>query len=1065
MRTSHIKGAIVMIQENYKLWIEEEDDCCSVMPKLEELLLDLRHSVAYSKAKSVYIKLLTARIPTESAKKISNKIAECLPKAIIAGMSLTLFGREADHVFLDMNCCYFEESSVTLLEHVGRPDHYKTAGRKYGRRISEMEHVKGVEIFCAGLNIDVSRFVEGVTEENSNIPFFGALAGVSLDRYANVEENYIGTFSNDTPTSYFIIGSRLYEAGIVMVVFCGEELHIRADYVLGWKPLGKELEVTESVTRTCISKIDNMPATEIYKKYLNVLPDDNFLKNICEFPLLVERNGCLLARVPPRYSYDGKIYFKADINAGEKLRLSYANPYELLRETKETSDLMWDFHPQAIFLCICGYRTLFLKEDAPQEVEDYSRFQTNLVINSGLGEIYRHHNKGGVLNCAFVAVGIREGAIPYSTYDEAPAVRSVGGSGTAISLTARLATFLEVTTRELKASNEELREMADAAKSASIAKSQFLSNMSHEIRTPINAILGMDEMILRESSNPAILEYAENIRMAGNNLLSLINDILDFSKIESGKMDIIPVEYAISSVLNDLVNMIQNRAHKKGIKFEVKVAHDIPSILFGDEIRIRQIITNILTNAVKYTEKGSVTLIVDYTPKDANTILLWVGVKDTGIGIKEDDLNKLFKAFERIEEKRNRAVEGTGLGMNISQQLLTLMGTKLDVQSTYGKGSTFSFMLEQKVLNWEQMGNFEESYRHAVTHREKYQEKFIAPNACILVVDDTSMNLTVVKGLLKQTKIQIDTAESGYECLNMVRRKKYDIIFLDHRMPGIDGIETLHQMKVLEGNLNIDTPVISLTANAISGAREEYISAGFKDYLTKPINSAQLELTILKFLPPEKISTSEEAEDSISEDGEITPLPQWLNRVEGLNTPEGIKHCGSIEAYLDALTVFAESILPGAKEITEFYLSEDWKNYTTKVHALKSSARIIGAFELSDRAKRLEDAGNSGYIEEIKAWNDDLIRLYKGYAAKLEPLIKKDVHVDTEKPPIDDAALSEAYEALNEVSLSYDYDSFMFVLKSLDEYQLPEEAAHKHKQLKAAASKPDWDEIHRLLKT
>lgn len=1054
-----------MIQENYKLWIEEDDECYSVMPKLEELLLDIRNSVAYTQAKNVYIKLLTARIPSESAKKVSKKIAEFLPKATVAGMSLTLFGDEAEHVFLNLNCCYFEKSSVILLEHVGRPDHYKTAGRKYGRRISETEHVKGVEIFCAGLNIDVSRFVEGVTEENSSIPFFGALAGIFFDRHTNLGEISSSVFSEDSLVKNFIIGSKIHDTGVVMVVFCGEDLHIKADYLLGWKPLGKELEVTEAVTRTCISKIDNMPATEIYKRYLNVFPDDNFLENICEFPVVVERNGCLMARVPPSYSHDGKIYFKADINVGEKLRLSYANPYELLRETQEASDRMWEFHPQAIYLCICGYRTLFLKEDAPQEVEYYRRLQANLVINSGLGEIYRHNDKGGVLNTAFVAVGIREGATPNFTYDEAPAIRNVGGSGTAISLTARLATFLDVTTRELKASNEELREMADAAKSASIAKSQFLSNMSHEIRTPINAILGMDEMILRESTNPAILEYAENIRMAGNNLLSLINDILDFSKIESGKMDIIPVEYAISSVLNDLVNMIQNRAHKKGLKLEVKAARDVPSILFGDEIRIRQIITNILTNAVKYTEKGSVTLIVDYTPKDADTILLWVGVKDTGIGIKEDDLKNLFEAFERIEEKRNRAVEGSGLGMNISQQLLALMGTKLDVQSTYGKGSTFSFMLEQKVLNWEPMGNFEDSYRRSSTQHEKYQEKFIAPKASILVVDDTSMNLTVVKGLLKQTKIQIDTAESGYECLNMVAKKKYDIIFLDHRMPGIDGIETLHLMNSLEGNLNSETPVISLTANAISGAREEYMAAGFKDYLTKPINSAHLELTILKFLPPEKIDYSAEAVDSMTTEGNTTQLPQWLNEVDGLNISAGIRQCGSIEAYLDALTVFAESIIPGAKEITKFYHSEDWKNYTTKVHALKSSARVIGAFELSDRAKRLEDAGNSGYIEEIKEWNEDLIQLYQGYASKLEPLIKKEVSNDSEKPPIDSAALAEAYEALNEISLSYDYDSLMFVLQSLDAYQLPEKYARRHKQLKEAATKPDWEEIRKLLKS
>ena len=608
--------------------------------------------------------------------------------------------------------------------------------------------------------------------------------------------------------------------------------------------------------------------------------------------------------------------------------------------------------------------------------------------------------------------------------------------------------------------NRLLKQEKNYALQVSKTKSEFLSNMSHEIRTPINAILGMDEMILRESNDENILEYAENLRSAGNSLLGIVNDILDFSKIEAGKMEIIPVEYALSSLLNDLVNMIKPRLEKKNLALETNINEKIPSILYGDEIRIKQVVTNILTNAVKYTEKGKVTLTVDFETDDDNNVKLTFSVKDTGIGIKPEDLPKLFSAFERIEEKRNRTIEGTGLGMNITQQLLKLMGSKLEVASVYGEGSTFSFTILQKVINLEPIGDFAESFRNSLKNHETYHEKFTAPNAKILVVDDTVMNLTVVKGLLKQTKIQIDTAESGYDCLELVKKNRYDIIFLDHRMPGIDGIETLQKMKTLEGNLNMATPVISLTANAISGAREQYIAAGFEDYLTKPINSVALENLIMKYLPKNLVEIST-AESSADVEEELN-LPEWLEKVEGLDVKAGVKHCGDLELYMDALKVFADGIKTGADEIEKYFDGEDWKNYTTKVHALKSSARVIGASELSEKAKRLEDAGNAGYVDEIKKFTDGLLELYISFADKLAPLIKVEVD-DTDKPMIDDAQLAEAYDAMKDVAASFDYDNLNFILQSLDEYKLPPEDAEKISAIKSAANQLDWEKIQKLL--
>ena len=370
--------------------------------------------------------------------------------------------------------------------------------------------------------------------------------------------------------------------------------------------------------------------------------------------------------------------------------------------------------------------------------------------------------------------------------------------------------------------SDELREAKAAAENASRAKSVFLSNMSHEIRTPINSVLGMNEMILRESSEPNILEYSENIQTAGNTLLGLINDILDFSKIEAGKMDIIPVNYDLSSVINDLVTMIQTRADSKGLLLKLDFDRDIPKMLYGDEIRIKQVVTNILTNAVKYTEKGSVTFHIDYEKIADNPdgVFLNFSVSDTGIGIKPEDIAKLFYEFERIEEKRNRNIEGTGLGMNITKSLLEMMGTSLKVESVYGEGSTFSFRLKQKVIKWEPLGDYEAAHRLSLSSMKKYKEKFTAPDAHVLVVDDTPMNLTVFRGLLKRTLIKIDTADSGFEALSLVNEKKYDVIFLDHMMPNMDGIETLHRLRAETEGLNVKTAAICLTANAISGARE-----------------------------------------------------------------------------------------------------------------------------------------------------------------------------------------------------------------------------------------------------
>ncbi len=1039
---------------------------------------DVKKSPDYRNAKEILFKVLTAQLMDKELKDLYSLSQKLFPKAKIVGVSMTNFtGKEFDENlevpewakkmsdflenFVLISCCYFYSSEVAVVEvDASEMDNFSATAADFSGFLKSIPDLKGVEVLCAGGKEYIASFIDIITQGLENVPFFGAEAGLVEIKNKTCKCYTTMEWQDQVTYTQYVMGEEYHTEGIVIVAYSGKDLHITTEYNFGWKPLGKEMKITETLGVNCISKIDDVPAVEIYKRYLNVEPNDFLLFNVFDFPFLVDRGGLPASRVAAIYDEEGRLYMTGNVKLGEKIRLSYGNPEEILAETWQSSERVRKFDPQGIFAYICGARTVFLGFDANRELKDFLRIVPNTVPCFGGGEIYKYKNRGGQLATAFLAVALREGEgcaceeilIPQTEQKTRRAVEP---------LSKRLAAFLKASTDDLKESNEKFREAALAAEAANKAKSQFLSNMSHEIRTPINAILGMNEMILRESDNETILEYAENIRNAGNTLLGIVNDILDFSKIEAGKMEIIPVEYALSSLLNDLVNMIQSRAQKKSLEFHVKADENLPSVLFGDEIRLKQVVTNILTNAVKYTEKGSVTLTVNFTKTAENTAKIFFSVKDTGIGIKPEDIKKLFSAFDRIEEKRNRTIEGTGLGMNITQRLLNMMGTSLNVSSVYGEGSEFSFEIEQKIVNSHPLGDFETSFRHALSQHTKYREKFIAPNAKILVVDDTVMNLTVVKGLLKQTKIKIDTANSGYECLNLVSKNHYDIIFLDHRMPGLDGIETLQHMQAMHNNLNADTPVISLTANAISGARKQYIDAGFQDYLTKPIDSEKLEAMIIEYLPKNKfeiIGSNDAAENEVEE----KVLPDWLKRVEGLNISDGLDHCGGVDAYLDALTVFAQSVVGGAKEIANFYKTADWKNYTTKVHALKSSARVIGANELSERARRLEDAGNSGYINEICDSTDGLLELYISFAYKLAPLLHSDEDEES-KPMIEDGALAEAYETLQDAAASFDYDTLEFVFQSLEDYRLPENEKEKFAQMKSAATNLDWEKINSLL--
>ena len=630
---------------------------------------------------------------------------------------------------------------------------------------------------------------------------------------------------------------------------------------------------------------------------------------------------------------------------------------------------------------------------------------------------------------------------------------------------------------ELVRTRQNIEDQLEIEKSANEAKSRFLSNISHEIRTPINAVLGFDEMILRESSDESILEYAKDIQSSGKTLLALINDVLDFSKIEAGKMEIIPVEYELSSVINDLVNMAKMRAAEKRLEFTVDVNKDIPHMLFGDEVRIKQCILNILTNAVKYTEKGCVSLSIDYEEAPEGSaddtledevsiddyIFLKVRVKDTGIGIREEDIEKLSAAFERIDEKRNRTIEGTGLGINIVNSLLAMMGSKLCVKSVYGEGSEFSFDIKQRVVSSEPIGDYADSYKNSVQDMDSYSESFHAPDARILIVDDTKTNLTVIVGLLKQTQIQIDTAISGFEALDLVRNNKYDIIFLDHRMPEMDGIQTFHAMKEMDNNASIDTPVIALTANAISGSREMYYKEGFDNYMSKPVDPGKLEEMILTYLPAEKVIRPGDegfVSNAVENDEAEKQAMQELLRIPGIDIEIAIERCGSADAAKDVMKDFYMAINERASLIERYEKEGDIKNYTIYVHGLKSSARAIGAIELGDQAEYLEKCGNENLTDEIHELTPELLELYRSYLSKLEILNQED---DSNKEEIDIEELENAYASIKEfVSASF-FDSADDIMKMLEEYRIPAAYKQKHEEVKRLMAAVDRDGLLNIL--
>jgi signal transduction histidine kinase/FixJ family two-component response regulator/HPt (histidine-containing phosphotransfer) domain-containing protein len=589
-------------------------------------------------------------------------------------------------------------------------------------------------------------------------------------------------------------------------------------------------------------------------------------------------------------------------------------------------------------------------------------------------------------------------------------------------------------TEERDKEDEALLIAKRTAEEANRAKSDFLANMSHEIRTPINAVMGMNEMILRETENENIRGYSNNIQSAIQSLLSLINDILDFSQIEAGRMEIVSNEYHLHELINDVVNMTQTKAEQKELLFLARVDRNLPNVLKGDEGRIRQVLINLLNNAVKYTRDGKVTLVVTgMADEEKKTVQLKFEVTDTGIGIRRVDLPKLFKDFERLDMIKNRSIEGTGIGLAISYQLVQKMNGKLEVDSIYGEGSVFTVTLPQEIADMEPIGDFRKDHPDVTEESTNADEILIVEDVDILAVDDNEMNLFVVQNLLRRTKANVSTCTSGKQCLKMIQKKHYDIIFLDHMMPELDGVETMKISHTLKNNKCAGTPIIALTANAVAGVKEMYLREGFDDYLSKPVNGKQLEDMLRKYIPKEKQCTRATANSSTQmagpekQEGEkvlpgkrrtlgssksyssnmtvieiVAPSgkkeesePKFMSSL--LDIDVGIDYSGGdVGMYREFLSMFCEMKEENDKRIAQCFDAGDWQNYVTQIHALKSTSLTVGATKLSEEAKTLELSGKEFLADKesavpgyILAHHEEVMLLYNNTYKEAKQWLKE----------------------------------------------------------------------------
>lgn len=611
--------------------------------------------------------------------------------------------------------------------------------------------------------------------------------------------------------------------------------------------------------------------------------------------------------------------------------------------------------------------------------------------------------------------------------------------------------------------NHLMKRLVLQTEDANRAKTNFVSNMSHEIRTPMNSIVGITEILLRSRHSPKEQEYLLNIQSSGRVLLTIINDVLDCSKMEAGKMQLFDEPYDTCSLFHDLRISMENRIGHSGLELIYDIDQDIPCKLKGDMGRIRQVIINLVNNAIKYTEKGSVRFSVHVRQKNTDKVMLYYEVADTGIGIRKEDQKILFDAFQRVEMDRNRYVEGTGLGLTISQNLVNMMGGVIEVESEYGKGSRFFFTIEQTIIDPTPVSavNYN-GQKDNVTEKEA-ECLFIAPEAHILLVDDNELNLVVAKELLKPLRMQIDTAENGLQAVKMVRGSQYDLVLMDHMMPVMDGIEAAKAIRALPEDKYQKLPIIALTANAMVDARKEFLNAGMNGFVAKPIDFARICNQLKLWLPKDLVRDvpKEEAKKLLADDlsdREIQPEDPQM----GFSFEEGVKHCGSKAALMKTIRIFYRTIDSKADKIEQCLKEGLISDYVIEVHALKSSALLIGAVPLSEAAKELESYGKQGKTEALEEKTPDVLAMYRDFKNILKPYADKE---EAAKQEASDGEWIQALQQIHQCIEQFDLDGVDRIMEKLEEYQIPECIRESMDQLRVYVADVSMEEIMKLTDT